>query len=320
MDRRSVLKSMVMAGAAAMGAPNPLAGSTKQGQGGHGDHDFSVEGLGMLYDATLCIGCKVCMVACRESNGLELPPDTDLWYDPPDLSSEAITIIKLYEGEEGGDFSFVKRQCMHCVDPACVAACPFTAMYKAEDGVVSWDPERCVGCRYCEIGCPFNVPKFEWESRNPRIVKCQLCSHRLAEGGIPACVEECPRDAILFGTREELLEEARRRIATEPDRYHPRIYGEHEAGGTQVLYISRAGIDPGDLGLPALDDTPLPENVRNVQGILYKGMIAPLALYAALGFTIAKNRKAAREDAEEAGTVGYTPYDDDGSPPRENDR
>jgi len=309
MDRRGLLKSMVAAGAAAVGTKSPLGAAQ-----GHGDdHNHSVEGLGMLYDATLCIGCKVCMVACRESNSLPLPPDTELWDAPPDLSSNAITVIKLFRGaDEDSEYSFVKRQCMHCVDPACVAACPFSAMIKADDGVVTWRGEMCVGCRYCEIGCPFNVPKFEWESRNPKIVKCQLCSHRLAEGGIPACVEECPRDAILFGTRAELLAEARRRIEDNPGRYHPHIYGEHEAGGTQVLYISRAGIDPADLGFPALDDKPLPQNVREVQGLIYKGFVAPLALYAALGLTIARNRKDAREEAalEKARHAHYPEYDE----------
>lgn len=308
MDRRGLLKSVVAAGAAAAGVSNPLGAA----QGHDGDHDFSTEGLGMLYDATLCIGCKVCMVACREANNLALAPGTELWDAPTDLSANAITIIKVYQGaDEDSPYSFVKRQCMHCVDPACVAACPFSAMIKAEDGVVVWRGEMCVGCRYCEIGCPFNVPKFEWESRNPRIVKCQLCSHRLAEGGIPACVEECPRDAILFGTREELLAEARRRVSGDPTRYHPRIYGEYEAGGTQVLYISRAEIDPGELGLPALDSRPLPENVRSVQGLIYKGFVAPLALYAALGLTISRNRREAREGKpEKARHAHYPEYDD----------
>jgi formate dehydrogenase beta subunit len=292
MDRRDLLKSMVAAGAAAAGVPSPMAGA----QDGHGHANHELEGLGMLYDATLCIGCKVCMVACREANDVPYPEDAELYYDPEDLSANCITIIKLFRGEE--EFSFVKRQCMHCVDPACVAACPFTAMLKREDGVVVWDGDRCVGCRYCEIGCPFNIPKFEWESRNPKIVKCELCKHRLAEGHEPACVEECPRDAILFGPRQMLLNEARRRIAENPDRYHPRIYGEDEAGGTQVLYISQAGVDPGELGFPALDDDALPENVRKVQGLLYKGFVAPLALYAALGTIVSRNRQKARGEDE----------------------
>ncbi len=292
MDRRTALKGLISAGATALGMPRGAAAAMEE----YPDVDFSTAGLGMLYDATLCIGCKVCMVACREANNLDYASDTELWDEPSDLSANAITIIKLYQDQDRN--SFVKRQCMHCIDPACVSACPFSALLKSEQGVVTWDGAACVGCRYCEIGCPFNVPKFEWESRNPRIVKCQLCDHRLAEGGIPACVEECPRDAILFGTRRDLLAEAHRRVDSEPGRYHPHIYGENEAGGTQVLYLSKAGVPPESLGLPALDDAPLPEAVHKVQGLLYKGFVAPLALYAVVGTMISRNQKKEREELE----------------------
>lgn len=294
LDRRTALKGLIAAGAAALGVPRGASAAMEE----YPEVDFSTRGLGMLYDATLCIGCKVCMVACREANNLDYASDTELWDAPTDLSANAITIIKLYQDRDAN--SFVKRQCMHCVDPACVTACPFSALLKSEDGVVTWDGDACVGCRYCEIGCPFNVPKFEWESRNPRIVKCQLCDHRLKEGGIPACVEECPRDAILFGTRAELLAEAHRRLNAEPERYYPRIYGEKEAGGTQVLYLSKAGVPPENLGLPALDDTPLPEAVHKVQGMLYKGFVAPLALYAVVGTMISRNQRKERLEAEAA--------------------
>ena len=146
------------------------------------------DALGLLYDATRCIGCKACMVACAESNALV--PDTSqapgrLWQMPLDLNGHTKTIIKLYRGD--GEESFFKAQCMHCIDPACANACMLGALHKGEHGIVSYDPDRCIGCRYCEIACPFNVPKFQWDSNAPKIVKCELCRDRLANGKQPAC-------------------------------------------------------------------------------------------------------------------------------------
>ena len=147
------------------------------------------DAVGLLYDATLCIGCKTCVVACQDANGL--PRDTsgiDAKYDAPvALSARAKTVIKLYQGEEGQ--SFMKAQCMNCIDPACVSACMIGALTKGDKGIVQYNVDYCVGCRYCEIACPFNVPKFEWAKATPRIVKCELCRERLAEGKEPACTE-----------------------------------------------------------------------------------------------------------------------------------
>jgi Fe-S-cluster-containing dehydrogenase component len=248
------------------------------------------DALGLLYDATLCIGCKTCVVACQDANGL--PRDTtgiDYKYDAPvALNAKAKNVIKLYKGEEGE--SFMKAQCMHCVDPACVSACMIGALTKDRDtGIVSYNVDYCVGCRYCEIACPFNVPKFEWAKTTPQIVKCELCRHRLAEGKEPACTEVCPRHAVIFGKRSELMQEAKRRIAAEPDKYVQKVYGETEGGGTQCLYISHVPFDK--LGLPMLDDRPAPELARSIQHTVYKGFIAPVALYGALAVVMLRNRR-----------------------------
>ena len=163
--------------------------------------------------------------------------------------------------------------------------------------IVSYNPDLCVGCRYCEIACPFNVPKFEWAKYAPKIVKCELCRHRLAEGKPPACTDVCPRHAVIFGKRSELLQEAHRRIDAEPGRYQPKVYGETDAGGTQNLYLSHVPFEK--LGLPTLGEQPAPELARSIQHGLYRGFVAPVALYGALAVVMMRNRK--RADTSPAG-------------------
>lgn len=249
------------------------------------------DAVGLLYDTTLCIGCKACVVACQDANGL--PRDTsgiDAKYNAPlALSARAKNVIKLYKGD--AEQSYMKAQCMHCVDPACVSACMIGALTKGDKGIVSYNVDYCVGCRYCEIACPFNVPKFEWTKAAPQIVKCELCRHRLAEGKEPACTEICPRHAVIFGKRSDLLQEARRRLAAEPEKYVQKVYGETEGGGTQCLYISHVPFDR--LGLPMLDDRPAPALARSIQHTVYKGFIAPVVLYGALGLVMLRNRRSA---------------------------
>jgi Fe-S-cluster-containing dehydrogenase component len=146
------------------------------------------------------------------------------------------TVVNAYETSVGE--VYVKRQCMHCNQPACGAACLTQAMHKTKEGPVIWREDKCMGCRYCMISCPFDVPKFEYNSPNPKITKCNMCFERQEEGKLPACVENCPGEALLFGTRRELIAEAQRRISENPDVYYDHIYGETEAGGTSFLYLS----------------------------------------------------------------------------------
>jgi Fe-S-cluster-containing dehydrogenase component len=145
-------------------------------------------------------------------------------------------VINRFETDDGE--MFVKKQCMHCGQPACSSACLTRAMQKTDAGPVRWRENKCMGCRFCMISCPFNIPKFEYDSANPRIQKCNLCWDRLEEGEQPVCVEECPAEALTFGKRRDLIKEARRRIHEDPDDYIDHIYGEHEAGGTSVLYLA----------------------------------------------------------------------------------
>jgi len=253
------------------------------------------DAVGLLYDTTKCIGCKACVSACREANGLE--PDTTwsggLYHAPLALSAKAKTVIKLYD--DGKQQSFFKAQCMHCLDPACANACMLGAFKKREYGIVSYDVNYCVGCRYCEVACPYGVPKFEWSKAIPKMVKCELCNHRIAQGRIPACAEVCPKGAVIYGKRDDLLREAKARLAAHPDVYVQKVYGEHDGGGTQCLYISHIPFE--NLGLPVLGTESTPTLQRTIQRSVYKGFAAPIALYGLLGFVMLRNR---RKDGEHA--------------------
>lgn len=276
------------------------------------------DAVGILYDATVCTGCKACVSACKQYN--DMPPDFSssekLWDTPLDTNSRTLNIIKLYKNgtaavkdREIDGYSYIKRHCMHCVDPACVSACPVTALTKDPlTGVVSYNKNACIGCRYCQLACPFNIPKFEFDKAFPRILKCQLCSHRLAKGDIPACCEFCPTGASIFGKVDDLLAEARKRLQYKPGEYReypvmrvdsthrvPRevtplidhIYGEKEDGGTQYLMLANVPFEK--LGLPQLTETPEAAVSEGIQHTIYKGMIAPIVFLGGLLYVVRKN-------------------------------
>lgn len=213
--------------------------------------------IGMLYDATKCVGCNACTLACRRWNET-IPEVLSGLYDAPrELSGDTWTLIQLYKGDSDDNYSFIKRQCMHCVDPACVSGCPVKALQKSPEGPVTYDPDRCIGCRYCMYTCPFDVPRFEWDERIPVVTKCTLCKDRLDQDlGGPFCAENCPTGALIWGRRADLVAEAERRVTESPDRYEEHIYGKEDAGGTSVIYL--AGVTFEKLGLPDLGTEPIP--------------------------------------------------------------
>lgn len=219
--------------------------------------------MAILTDVTRCIGCEACVEACQKVNNLPTEHRWR-WVDRiTDLSSARWTTLDTIQHETGR--RFVRRQCRHCLEPACVEACIVGAMQKTPEGPVIYDPDKCIGCRYCMIACPFEIPRYSWEDRVPFVQKCTLCAPRvLDEGKKPACVEACPTEATIFGEREALIEEARRRIQKHPDRYIPHIWGEREVGGTSVLYISDVPLNLSDLDCPITDTTPVPERTFKV--------------------------------------------------------
>ena len=253
MDRR---KFLGLAGVAAAATALPESNVDAHEIGSDG-----IEFSGVLVDTTRCIGCRQCEIACAEAHDLPVP---DVINDEA-LEAERVTqpdqwtVVNRYETDEGE--IFVKKQCMHCGQAACAAACLTNAMEKTHEGPVVWDGNKCMGCRYCMLACPFNIPKFEYDSINPRIRKCIMCNERLERGEEPACVEACPADALMFGKKADLMQIARVRIYSHPDKYVHHIYGEREVGGTAWFYLASVPFD--QLGFRTdLGTKPFPEYTR----------------------------------------------------------
>ena len=232
-----------------------------------------------LVDITKCIGCRACQVACKQWNDrdgqlTELQPDLG-FQNPAVLSAKTLTLISFHEIPDekapgGLHLASTMWRCLHCLEPACVSSCPTTALTRQPDGPVVYSEDKCIGCRYCMWACPWGVPAADWNSLAPKIHKCTHCADRCdqplpgARNGqslteqekhqfsdtiaVPACVKACPADALRYGDRDEMLEEARKRIAARSDKYVDHIYGEKEAGGTTVLYLS--AVPFAKLGFP----------------------------------------------------------------------
>ena len=258
-----------------------------------------------LYDATKCIGCKACVNGCIKVNTLpkafgdESKKLTE--FELPNLEkSRALTEIQAYSKE-----SYVKEQCMQCLHPSCVSACPVSAMEKdPKTGVVTNLKDKCIGCRYCMVACPFNIIKFEWSKTFPKILKCNVCVEtNLKDGkGIPGCVSACPQGALTFGKRKEILDLAKKRIKSSPGKFlKNKVYGETEGGGTSIFILAKAESKTfKSIGLPEPDKfqhSPA-EDTEFIQQIYTKG-IAPIAAFAALATAVFINSKKHDEHWEE---------------------
>jgi formate dehydrogenase iron-sulfur subunit len=233
-----------------------------------------------LIDTTRCIGCRGCQVACKQAK--DRPAEHTEFFaadggyqNPAVLSSKTLSLVGFHEVDtDAGEFKwvFTKHQCMHCLEPSCASACIVGALHRNEDGAVVYDTSKCIGCRYCMIACPFGIPTLEWDKTVAYIQKCDFCSDRQADAAtptelngaplspestarftssqqMPACAKGCPTGAIQFGERDALLAEAKARLQAHPDRYVDHIYGEKEAGGTAMMYLSAVPFER--LGFPS---------------------------------------------------------------------
>ena len=290
MDRRGFLKTSLVTGVTALSSSKTNAQETRDPK----------EFVGILVDTTRCIGCRACEVACGEEHDLFVPDvlNDGALEEPRKTSVEQWTVVNKYETEKGD--VFVKRQCMHCYQAACATACPTEAMYKTEGGPVIWREGKCIGCRYCMVSCPCDIPKFEYNEWNPKIQKCTMCFERLEEGQKPACVEACPTDALIFGTRVQNLEIARHRIYSHPDEYVHHIYGENEVGGTGYIYLSAVPFD--QIGFRTdLGTTPYPEYTKD---FLYT---VPMVLFGAPAFLLGLNALARASKPDIEGEIEFDP-------------
>lgn len=237
MSRRDFLKTVTAVGGSVIIGSQTTSHAFREFSGWPGRY-------GMLTDLTECVGCRSCEKACNEANNLPAPQvpfdDGSVYTEKRRPTAQSYTVVNRYENPKNKEKPIYRKiQCNHCNEPSCASACPIHAYSKTPEGAVLYDPEKCFGCRYCMVACPFYAPAYDYESAfEPKIVKCVLCYDRIKAGSIPACAEACPVQAVTFGRRKDLLRLAKKRIAKNPGRYIDHIYGENEAGGTSWLYLS----------------------------------------------------------------------------------
>lgn len=241
----------------------------------------------ILIDTTLCTGCEECVAACKKEHslGADLPRPWKQRID--DLSPTRYCTILRRPGERS-----IRQQCRHCTEPACVSVCLVGAMQKTPEGPVIYDSNKCMGCRYCLMACPYGIPRYDWDKTVPFVQKCSLCYDRLKQGGQPVCVEACPEKATIFGKRSELLAEAHRRIERAPGRYYNHVFGETEFGGTSVLYLSDISLDFLTYD-SSYGDTPLPELTWKAISKVPPVMVGMSALMTGVYWVIGRRMKLA---------------------------
>jgi len=291
LDRRGFFQIMGAAGASVAARPKSAAARSLKAQ---------PDAYGCLVDLTRCVGCRKCEAACNKVN--ELPGPERSFEDPTVLNRQRrpdeknYTVINRYfpgDLNEQNELvpAYVKIQCMHCLYPACASACIVGALTKKKNGAVHYDVSKCIGCRYCMVACPFEIPAYEYhDPLTPRVMKCTFCFERIQKaGGLPGCVEICPFEAITFGKRSTLLELAEKRIKDNPAKYIDYIYGKNEVGGTSWMYIS--GVPFEKLGFIKVPDQPTPKLAETIQHTLFSYLWSPIVLFGLLGGIMWASRK-----------------------------
>jgi len=281
--------------------------------------------LATLIDIRKCVGCEACVLACSESNADNYPepkkpfpemfpsrvPVED-WSEKRDVTDRLTPYNWLFiqhavvsvDGEETE--LTIPRRCMHCVNPPCVKLCPWGASQQLENGLSRIDADLCLGGSKCKSVCPWDIPQRQTGTGlyldilpslagNGVMYKCDRCYSRLADGELPACIEECPEDVQTIGPRDEIIEKARA-IAKEINGY---IYGEKENGGTNTIYVSpvpfdqlNAALTPGK-GNPHL--SPVRDTMADANNLAVAMIAAPIAgIAAAAGKFIKHVKKSGR--------------------------
>ena len=285
--REFVRRAGIGIAAAAAGAvltERKMAQASSTAPGGEAED----EAIGMLIDLTRCTGCNSCALACKAANDMPNPETP-----PQGLSSAALTYVAT-EDDGQGQPVYVKRQCMHCLHPACASACTVGALRKTAEGPVVYDAGKCIGCRYCQYACPYGVPTYDWDNPLGLIHKCQFCfQQRVAQGETPACVGACPNGALRFGKRSELLAQAHAQIASQPTIYENHVYGELEAGGASVLYLSAVPFE--QLSFPQLANGAISQTAETVMGLTPAVALSVATL--ATGLHLLLRRRQHKDDA-----------------------
>jgi Fe-S-cluster-containing dehydrogenase component len=295
-SRRRFLKQASLAATGALPLAAPDVGAQEPIDC---DHTY-----GVLVDTAVCIGCRKCEWACNNQHKLNDKPlaeyeDRSVFDKHRRPTKNAYTVVNRFGvSPEVKDGYTMKVQCMHCNHPACVSACIVGALEKTELGPVSYDAWKCIGCRYCMVACPFQVPAYEYDNAlDPQVRKCTFCAERLHQGERPACVSICPNEALTFGTRSTLLDIAHARIRKNPERYVNHVYGEAEAGGTSWMYLAPVSFDKSEL--PALPKEKIPEITESIQHGIFKSFLPPLALYGLLGLIMHSANSAEKQEKQD---------------------
>ena len=286
LDRREFLRAVATVGAGAAG----LSGAPRSAEGSASASN--PDSLGVLVDIPNCIGCRKCEFACQQAAGFDVPPiesfdDKSVFeaHRRPHPASYT-TVNRFAKANDPEKPVYVKANCLHCNDPACVSACLVGALRKEPNGTVTYDAWKCMGCRYCMVACPFQIPTYDYDNAlTPQVRKCTFCFDKISQdGGVPACVKICPNDALIFGKREHLVALAHDRIKARPESYVDHVYGEHEAGGTSWLYLSSVSFE--QIGFVQLGSLAPPRLTESVQHGIFKMFMPPLALYGLLGLVM----------------------------------